>query len=161
MGRAIRFAVHVSNVVVPRGLQPARRIRAFPALLCPTLASNDNTVHLTSRAATPTLVKPEAQAPGTRFRSSSTEESRPTPSLRMLYVIQSFCHPSHFGNFWLLSSYSPADFCCPRHTRCCISEPGWVRMRPGEAPPQRRDLPAKLFDNKTLHITPLFVLLYL
>jgi len=71
--------------------------------------------------------------------------------------LKSSCHPSQFGTIGLLSSYTPADFSWPLHARCCISEPGWSCTRQREAPPQRRDLPAKFFDNNTLRITPLFV----
>ena len=64
--------------------------------------------------------------------------------------------PSHFGTSWLPSSYPPADFLWPRHTKCVISESGWLCTRQSEDPPQGRDLPAKFFDNNTLRITPLF-----
>src|ERR1017187_4151163 len=71
--------------------------------------------------------------------------------------VKSSCHPSRFGTIALLSSYTPADFRWPLHARCGISEPGWPCTPQREAPPQRRDLSAKFFDNKTLRITPLFV----
>ena len=66
---------------------------------------------------------------------------------------------SRFGKIWLLSSQTPPDFLWLRHTCGCISESGWLCARRGEVSLQLRNLPAKLFDNKTLRITHLFLLL--
>src|SRR5271167_5180146 len=80
-------------------------------------------------------------------------------SMVQLVFLKWPCHPSHFGTIRLLSSHTPADFRWSHHTRCCISESGWFCTRQGEAPPQRRNVPAKFFYNNTLLITHLFAIL--
>ncbi len=79
------------------------------------------------------------------------------PTMTTSSFFKSSCALYHSWKNWLPSSLLPADFCWPRHSQYCISDSGWLITRPGEAPAQRRDLPAKLCDNNMLHISHLFL----